>query len=95
MDTFHVFQAAEFTAGLSAMFMTVAPTFVSLIACNIVYGIADGFFFTCVNCLVLTVSPMKTAAVLGWEMMITSIFVASGPPLAGKTVVIIEPGVLS
>ncbi|XP_074631618.1 monocarboxylate transporter 10-like [Acropora palmata] len=83
VDTFHVFQAAEFTAGLSAMFMTVAPTFASLIACNIVYGIADGFFFTCVNCLVLTVSPMKTAAVLGWEMMITSIFVASGPPLAG------------
>ena len=71
--------------------MTVAPTFTSLIACNIVYGIADGFFFTCVNCLVLTVSPMKTAAVLGWEMMITSIFVASGPPLAGKTVVVNSP----
>ena len=91
MDTFYVFQAAEFTAGLSAMFMTVAPTFASLIACNVVYGMADGFFFTCVNCLVLTVSPMKTAAVLGWEMMITSIFVASGPPLAGKTVVVIHP----
>ena len=68
--------------------MTVAPTFVSLIACNIVYGIADGFFFTCVSCLVLNVSPMKTTAVLGWEMMVESIFVASGPPLAGKPVVV-------
>ena len=70
--------------------MTVAPTYASLIACNIVYGIADGFFFTCVNCLVLSVSPMKTAAVLGWEMMITSIFVAVGPPLAGKPVALPE-----
>ncbi|XP_068681705.1 monocarboxylate transporter 10-like [Montipora foliosa] len=83
VDTFSVFQAAEFTAGLSAIFMTVNPTYTSLIVCNIIYGLGDGFFFTCVSCLVLSVSPLKTAAVLGWEMVVASIFVASGPPLAG------------
>ncbi|XP_067026083.1 monocarboxylate transporter 10-like isoform X1 [Acropora muricata] len=83
VGTFHVFQAAEFTAGLSAILMTVAPTFLSLIVCNVMYGLADGVFYTCVSCLILTVSPMKTAAVLGWMMTMESIFVASGPPLAG------------
>ncbi|XP_068681703.1 monocarboxylate transporter 10-like isoform X1 [Montipora foliosa] len=83
VDTFSVFQAAECTAGLSAIFMTVNPTYTSLIVCNIIYGLGDGFFFTCVNCLLLSVSPLKTAAVLAWEMLLKSMFAASGSPLAG------------
>ena len=63
--------------------MTISPTFTSLMACNILYGFGDGCFYTCVSCLDLTVSPMKTAAVIGWQMMVESIFAASGPPLAG------------
>ena len=70
--------------------MTVAPTFISLIVCNVMYGLADGVFYTCVSCLILTVSPMKTAAVLGWMMTMESIFVASGPPLAGESIVVIK-----
>ncbi|XP_068682810.1 monocarboxylate transporter 10-like [Montipora foliosa] len=83
VDVFNVYQASAFAAGLSAILMTVSPTFTSLMACNILYGLGDGCFYTCVSCLDLTVSPLKTAAVIGWQMMVESIFAATGPPLAG------------
>ena len=84
VDTFNVFQATEFAAGLTAIFMTVNPSYTSLIVCIMIYGLGDGSVFTCMNCLAFTVSPHKTAAVLGWVTMMSSLFVVSGPPLAGK-----------
>ncbi|XP_068730999.1 monocarboxylate transporter 10-like isoform X1 [Montipora capricornis] len=83
VDAFNVFQATEFAAGLTAIFMTVNPSYTSLIVCIMIYGLGDGSFFTCMSCLALTVSPPKTAAVLGWMTMMSSLFVVSGPPLAG------------
>ena len=77
-DKFNVFQATESAAGLTAIFITVNPSYTSLIVCVMIYGLSDGSFFTCMNCLALTVSPLKTAAVLGWMTMVASLFVVSG-----------------
>lgn len=83
VNPFHVFQAAECIAGLSTVLVTLGTTYTKLIIYIVVYGLSDGFFFTTLSFLLLTVSPHKTAAVLGWEMMSTSLFLASGPALAG------------
>ena len=68
--------------------MTLASTYTPLIIYIVIYGLGDGFFFTSLTVLILTVSPEKTAVVIGWEMMLVSFFLASGPPLAGKCLVI-------
>ena len=83
VSPFYVFQAAEFVAGLSTILVTLTTTYAPLVIYVIVYGLSDGFFFTSLSFILLTASPLKTPAVLGWEMMLTSAFLASGPPLAG------------
>ena len=90
VNTFFVFQAAEVVAGLSTILVTLTTTYTSLVIYVAVYGLSDGFFFTSLSVILLTASPLKTAAVLGWEMMLTSAFLASGPPLAGKAGVLKE-----
>lgn len=84
VDTFRVYQVGQFAAGLSAILMTVAPTFKTLSACVALYGLGDGLFYTSFSCLVFSVSPQKSAAVLGWQMMTEALFMASGPTLAGE-----------
>ncbi|KAJ7365254.1 hypothetical protein OS493_005351 [Desmophyllum pertusum] len=83
VNTFFVFQAAEVVAGLSTILVTLTTTYTPLVIYMVVYGLSDGFFFTSLSVILLTASPLKTAAVLGWEMMVVSLFLASGPPLAG------------
>lgn len=84
VNAFFVFQAAEFVVGLSTILVTLTTTYTPLVIYIVVYGLSDGFFFTSLSVILLTASPLKTAAVLGWEMMLTSAFLASGPPLAGR-----------
>ena len=79
-----VFQAATFVSGLSTMLVTLARTYTPFVVFSVFYGFSDGFFFCTLGFLILTVSPSKTAAVLGWEMMVVSFFIASGPGLTGK-----------
>ena len=88
VNAFIVFWAAEFVIGLSTILVTLTSNYAPLIICMIIYGLGDGFFFTSLTVLLLTVSPQKTTAVIGWEMMLLSLFVTSGPPLAGKCLVI-------
>lgn len=83
VNTFFVFQAAEFVVGLSTILVTLTSTYIPLVIYIVIYGLSDGFFFTSLSVILLTASPLKTAAVLGFEMMLTSVFLASGPPLAG------------
>ncbi|XP_068729989.1 monocarboxylate transporter 10-like [Montipora capricornis] len=83
VDTFKVYQAAQFTAGLSIVLMTAAPTFATLTICMVFYGLGDGFFNTSLSVLTFTASPLKSAAVLGWRMTMSALFMASGPTLAG------------
>ncbi|XP_068681736.1 monocarboxylate transporter 10-like isoform X2 [Montipora foliosa] len=83
VDTFKVYQAAQFTAGLSIILMTAAPTFTTLTICMVFYGLGDGFFCTSLSVLTFTASPLKSAAVLGWNMTMSALFLASGPTLAG------------
>ena len=83
-NAFFVFQAAEFVVGLGTILVTLTSTYTPLVIYIVIYGLSDGFFFTSLSVILLTASPLKTAAVLGWEMMLTSVFLASGPPLAGK-----------
>jgi len=83
VNPFFVFQAAEFVAGLSTILVTLATSYAPLVIYIIIYGLADGFFFNSLCVLLLVASPLKIAAVIGWEMTLVSFFLASGPPLAG------------
>jgi len=83
VNPFFVFQAAEFVVGLSTILVTLATSYAPLVIYIIIYGLADGFFFNSLCVLLLVASPLKAAAVIGWEMMLVSFFLASGPPLAG------------
>ena len=89
VNAFYVFQAAEFVVGLGTILVTLSTTYKALVIYSIVFGLGDGFFFTSLNVAILTVSPLKTAAVLGWEMTLVAFFLASGPPLAGKWLVVV------
>ena len=75
--------------------MTLASTYTPLIIYTVIYGLSDGFFITSLTFLLLTVSPQKTAVVIGWEMMLVSFFLASGPPLAGKCPVFVASAAAS
>ena len=90
VNAFFVFQAAEFVVGLSTILVALTRTYTPLVIYIVIYGLSDGFFFTSLSVILLTASPLKTAAVLGWEMMLTSVFLASGPPLAGKKCFVLE-----
>ena len=83
VNAFFVFQAAEFGAGLSTILVTLTSTYTWLVVYIVIYGFSDGFFFTSLSINLLTACPLKTPAVLGWEMMLASLTLASGPPLAG------------
>lgn len=87
MSALFVLQTAEFIAGSSTILVTLASTYTPLVIYAVIYGLSDGFFFTSVSFLLLTVSPRKAASVIGWEMMLASFSLASGPPLAGKGLV--------
>ena len=89
VNPFFVFQAAEFVVGLSTILVTLATSYAPLVIYIIIYGLADGFFFNSLCVLLLVASPLKAAAVIGWEMMLVSFFLASGPPLAGEYLVVV------
>ena len=81
--------------GLSTILVTFSSTYTSLVVYIVFYGLSDGFFFTSLSVILITASPLKTTAVLGWEMTLTSIFLASGPPLGGKITVVMHIYTLS
>ena len=62
----------------------MATSYMDMVIYIVIYGFCDGAFITALNVLILNcVSPEKTPAALGWEMQVTSLFTASGPPIAG------------
>ena len=62
----------------------MATSYMDMVIYIVIYGFCDGAFITALNVLILNcVSPEKTPAALGWEMQVTSLFTASGPPVAG------------
>ena len=87
INAFFIFQAAEFVAGLSTILVTLTSSYSWLVAYIVIYGLSDGFLFTSLSINLLTACPLKTPAVLGWEMLLASLTLASGPPLAGMRIV--------
>lgn len=81
----YLYQSAEFVVGLSTILVTLANDYTALIVFVVIYGFCDGTFITTLNIILLTsVDASKRAAALGWNMQFTTIFMASGPPLAGR-----------
>lgn len=84
INSFYVYQSVEFIVGLSSILVTLAKDYAALIVFMVVYGICDGTFVTTLNVILMTcVDTDKRPASLGWNMQVTSIFLASGPPIAG------------
>ena len=86
VNTFYVYQAAELVVGTGTLLVTLATSYLHMIIFIVIYGLCDGIFITSLNVLLLTtVSPERTPAAIGWEMQISSLFLASGPPIAGMS----------
>lgn len=79
-----VLQAAAFVSGLSTIVVTLARSYTPLVIYEIIYGFCDGFFFCSLAVLLVTVSPLKAVAVIGWKMMLVSFAQAGGPAITGK-----------
>lgn len=85
VNTFYVYQMAELVAGASILAVTIAASYVHMIVFVVIYGFCDGVFITTLNVLLITcVSPQKVSVAIGWEMQISSLFLASGAPVAGE-----------
>jgi len=62
----------------------MASSYAHMIAFVVIYGFCDGLFITTLNVLVITcVSQSQVPFAIDWELQITSIVVAGGPPAAG------------
>ena len=73
--------------GLSTILITLADSYSQMIVFVVFYGFCDGCFITTLNVILLTtVEGAKRPASLGWNMQVASIFMGSGPPIAGKNV---------
>ena len=85
VNSFYVYQLAELVAGTSILVVTMATSYVHMIVFIVIYGCCDGVFITTLNVLLITcVSPQKVSVAIGWEMQISSLFLASGAPIAGE-----------
>ena len=85
INIFYVYQAVEFVVGFSTILVTQASDYTAMIAFAVIYGFCDGAFVTTINVIVMTsVEGTKRPAALGWQMQVTSIFLGSGPPIAGR-----------
>ena len=84
VNTFYVYQVAELVAGTSILLVTMATSYTHMITFAVIYGFCDGVFITTLNVLLITcVSPPKVSVAIGWQMQISSFFLASGAPVAG------------
>ena len=87
VNTFYVYQAAELVLGSSILVVTMAKSYVHMIVFIVLYGFCDGVFITTLSVLVITsVVPPKVPVALSWQLQISSLFLASGPPVAGRSV---------
>jgi len=85
VNTFYVYQVAELVAGTTFLAVTMATSYVHMIVFVVIYGVCDGVFITTFNVLLITcVTPQKVSVAIGWEMQISSLFLASGAPVAGE-----------
>ena len=85
INIFYLYQSVEFAVGFSTILITQANGYTAMIVFAVVYGFCDGAFVTTLNVILLTcVEGFKRPAALGWQMLVASIFQASGPPIAGK-----------
>jgi len=65
----------------------MATSYAHMIVFIVIYGFCDGVFATTINVLVITcVSQSQVPFAIDWELQITSIVVAGGPPAAGMSI---------
>jgi len=80
----YIYQGVEFVVGLSTILITLADSYSDMIVFAVFYGFCDGCFITTLNVILLTsVEEAKRPASLGWNMQVASVFMGSGPPIAG------------
>ena len=85
VNTTYVYQLAEIVVGTGTLIVTLATSYLHMVIYIVIYGLCDGVFITSLNVLLLTCLEKqgKTPVVIGWEMQVSSFFLASGPPIAG------------
>ena len=82
----YIAQAATFVEGTATILMTLSREYYVLVGYIIVFSLCEGAFISTLNFIPLTVVPEKQiASSIGWQWVTSSFFLASGPPLTGKS----------
>lgn len=81
----YICQAAEFVAGTATILVTLSKSYAVLAAYVVVFGICEGAFISTVITIILTCVPEEQrASAIGWQWLLSSFTLASGPPLVGE-----------
>lgn len=79
-----IMQAAVFLAAVITILTTLADSYTQLLACFVVYGVADGTIVTSVNILALsTLTPQQRSQGFGFFHFCVAISLVAGPPFGG------------
>ena len=77
-------QAAVFVAGAAIVLSTLSYSYQQLMACFVVYGVADGAIISSMNILAMaTLSPKQRSQGFGFFHFCVAIALAVGPPFGG------------
>lgn len=79
-----IMQAAVFVAGAAIVLSTLSYSYQQLMACFVVYGVADGAIISSMNILAMaTLSPKQRSQGFGFFHFCVAIALAVGPPFGG------------
>ena len=82
----YVCQAASFLAGTATILMTLSQRYTVVVGYILVFTFCIGAYDSTVNIILVTcVTEEKRTSAVGWQWLVRSFFLASGPPLAGKS----------
>ncbi len=90
VNPIYVFMAGLILDGSSVAFLSQAKNYGQLIAFAFSYGLADGLLIGTFNITILNcVEPRKRASAFGLSAIFYGIMVATGPPLAGTSLLLL------
>lgn len=79
-----IMQAAVFVAGAAIVLSTLSYSYQQLMACFVVYGVADGAIISSMNILAMaTLLPKQRSQGFGFFHFCVAIALAVGPPFGG------------
>ena len=86
VNALYVSQVVEFVAGIATLMMTLSQKYALIATYFIVFNFCDGAFISSLEIILITCVPEdQRVSSIAWQFLTCSLFLASGPPLVGKS----------